>query len=143
MKNLFDTTKDLGNSSQNEQDSTFLKIFDWIKVAKIIKENQIQNTSVALGISLEKTYPILKNGKPIKNFVKIMESQNANPILINDDNGQLINCFSQVYEDENIKFKKSNASNLNEATKTMTTILQWPILAIDILTKPFYSKNIS
>lgn len=143
MTNLFDTTNDLGNSSQNKQNLTFLKIFDWIKAAKIIKENQIQNASVSLGISLEKAYPILKNGKPIKNFVKITENQNVNPILIDDDNGQLINCFSQVDEDKNIKFKKHNASNLNDDTKTMTTILQWPRLAIDILSKPFYHKNIS
>ena len=59
-----DNDGDVRNHDRTKTKS--LKTFDWIKAAKIIKENNIQNASVGLANTLDDTISILQNGKPIK-----------------------------------------------------------------------------
>ena len=122
------------NCKKDRPASSFPNVFDWIKAAKVINENNIQNASIALGISLENPHPILKNGKPFKSDDNVFEYQVDNPVLIDDDTGQIINCFSHV--DKKSKHKTSIISSLNENR----LLLRWPKQAIDILTNSFYYK---
>jgi hypothetical protein len=125
-----------GNCNKDRLHSAFPKVFDWIKAAKIIDESNIQNASVALDMSLENTYPILKNGKPLKSEGNVFEYQVDNPMLIDDDTGQIINCFFHI--DRESRHKTSFMSTSNEDR----TPLRWPEKAIDILTNSFYYKDI-
>ncbi|HTH22517.1 MAG TPA: hypothetical protein VL854_09895, partial [Nitrososphaeraceae archaeon] len=52
------------NHNHNRTKTKSLKTFDWIKAAKIIKENNIQNASIGLANTLDDTISILQNGKP-------------------------------------------------------------------------------
>ncbi|WP_458747020.1 hypothetical protein [Candidatus Nitrosocosmicus sp. T] len=101
-----------GNCNKNRLELAFPKVFDWIKAAKIIDESNIQNASVALDMSLENTYPILKNGNPLKSEGNVLEYQVDKPVLIDDNTGQIINCFSDV--DSESRHKKSSMPTSNE-----------------------------
>lgn len=125
-----------GNYNKDKLTSSFPKVFDWLKASKIIKQNQIQNASVALGASLEKTYPILKNGKPLKSNEDVSEFNVDHAVLIDDDTGQIISCFYQLNE-QNIKNMGYNRSTPREET----TGLRWPNKAIEILINSFYYKD--
>jgi hypothetical protein len=112
----------------------FPNLFDWIKAAKVIDENNIQNASIALGITIENPHPILKNGKPFKSADKIFEYEVDNPVLIDDDTGQIINCFSHVDS------QSKNKSSILPPSYENRLLLRWPKKAIDILTNSFYYK---
>lgn len=56
----------INNHRKYSLNLTYLTIFDWITAAKIINEAQMANVSVALDISLENKYPILKKESPYK-----------------------------------------------------------------------------
>lgn len=73
-------------------------MFDWISTARIIKENQIQNASIMLDVSLENTYPILKKGIPVKSENRVSEFNIDHPVIIDDDTGQIIKCISLANE---------------------------------------------
>ncbi|WP_458746542.1 hypothetical protein [Candidatus Nitrosocosmicus sp. T] len=66
MSNRFNTNGNLDAHTKDNDKNKSLKAFDWIKAAKIIKENNIQNASIGLDITIEDTISILENGKPIK-----------------------------------------------------------------------------
>lgn len=126
---------DSNNNNNNKVNS--LKIFDWIKASKIIKEHNIQNASMGLDILMEKTYIILKNGKPVKNNKDVIFlSYDANPVLINNDTGEIMNCFILIYNDD-IKLIDIDMIKINKKI----TILEWPKEALEILNEPFYYKN--
>ena len=114
-----------------------LKAFDWIKAAKIIKENNIQNASIGLGITLEKTIAILQNGKPIKITGVMFLPSDSNPVLINDDSGEIMNCFFSIY-DRNMEHNSLETPRSTEATM----LSEWPKIALDIIRETFYYKNI-
>ena len=106
--------------NKDEPNFAFPKIFDWTITAKIINETQIQNASVALDTSIEKTHAILKNGKPFKSDDNMSEYRVNNPVLIDDDTGQIINCFSHVNREN-----KDKASNIT-TSNTDGALLRWP-----------------
>ena len=115
----------IGNSinlkcNKDMRSLSFPNLFDWIKAAKVIDENNIQNASIALGISIENPHLILKNGKPFKSADKIFEYEVDNPVLIDDDTGQIINCFSHVNREN-----KDKASNIT-TSNTDGALLRWP-----------------
>lgn len=114
--------------------SSFPNAFDWIKAAKIIDANNIQNASIAFGISFENSHPILKNGKPLESNDNISEYHADNPVLIDDDTGQIINCFYHV--DRQSKYRTA----ITSSSKENRPLLRWPKKAIDILTNSFYYK---
>ena len=66
MSDRFNTDSNLDVHINDRVKTKSLKAFDWIKAAKIIKENSIQNASMGLGVTLDDTTSILQNGKPIK-----------------------------------------------------------------------------
>ena len=128
------------NTNSNPDAHTYdtsLKAFDWIKAAKIIKENNIQNASIGLGITLEKTIAILQNGKPIKITGVMFLPSDSNPVLINDDSGEIMNCFFSIY-DRNMEHNSLETPRSTEATM----LSEWPKIALDIIRETFYYKNI-
>jgi hypothetical protein len=128
------------NTNSNPNAHTYdisLKAFDWIKAAKIIKENNIQNASIGLGITLEKTIAILQNGKPIKITGVMFLPSDSNPVLINDDSGEIMNCFFSIY-DRNMEHNSLETPRSTEATM----LSEWPKIALDIIRETFYYKNI-
>ena len=88
-----DSDGDVHNHNHNRTKTKSLKTFDWIKAAKIIKENNIQNASIGLANTLDDTISILQNGKPIKITNNMFLSCDSNPVLINNDSGEIMNCF--------------------------------------------------
>lgn len=112
-------------------------MFDWIKAAKIIKENNIQNASIGLGVTLDDTILILQNGKPIKITVNMFLSSDSNPVLINNDNGEIMNCFCSI-ADQDLEYSTIYSPTSNEVTKESG----WPKVAIDIIKETFYYKSI-
>jgi hypothetical protein len=107
-----------------------LKIFDWIKAAKIIKENNIQNASIGLGVTLDDTTLIFQNGKPIKIFGNMFLSSESNPVLIDNDSGEIINCFFSI-----------NEQDIPSSTEVIK-LSGWPKVAVDIIKETFYYKYI-
>ena len=114
-----------------------LKIFDWIKAAKIIKENNIQNASIGLGVTLDNTILILQNGKPIKITGDICLYSDNSPVLINNDNGEIMNCFFSIY-DQDLEYSTIYSPSSTEVTKGS----EWPKVAIDIIKETFYYKSV-
>lgn len=123
--------------TNNRSNTKSLKIFDWIKAAKIIKENNIQNASIGLGVTLDNTILILQNGKPIKITVNMFLSSDSNPVLINNDNGEIMNCFCSI-ADQDLEYSTIYNPTSNEVTKESA----WPKVAIDIIKETFYYKSI-
>ncbi|WP_458745227.1 hypothetical protein [Candidatus Nitrosocosmicus sp. T] len=117
-----------------------VKVFDWIKAAKLIKEYHIQNASVGFDLSGRgKTFTILKNGNPVKNnnyMIPLFDG--TNPVLIDNDRRETMNCFVVIHENDDI-----NPINIHpfESDKKMIS-LKWPMEALDIINRPFYRKDI-
>jgi hypothetical protein len=124
------------NHIDNYEKDKAVKVFDWIKAAKLIKEYHIRNASVGFDNSVEKTFTILKNGKPVKNnddvLIPVFEEE-AYPVLIDDDRGEIVNCFVVIQGSDNIDLFKSGKKMIS---------LRWPKEALDIVTRPFYRKDI-
>jgi hypothetical protein len=138
MSDRFNKSSNLDVHTKDKEKNESLKAFDWIKAAKIIKENNIQNASIGLGITMEDTVSILQDGKPIKTTgVIILSGSDSNPVLINNDNGEIMNCFFNISE----RYMEDN--NL-ETPRSMeeTRLLEWPKVALDIIKEAFYYKNI-
>ena len=114
-----------------------IRVFDWIKAAKLIKENHIQNASVGFDHSVERTFPILKNGNPLKNNDEMIPLfDEANPVLIDDDRIEIMNCFVVIYEHDD------NNSTYIDLNQRKMVWLRWPKEALDIINRPFYRKDI-
>lgn len=133
MSNRFNTDAYTNDRSNPKS----LKIFDWLKAAKIIKENNIQNASIGLGVTLDNTIPILQNGKPIKITGDICLSSDNSPVLINNDNGEIMNCFCSI-NDQDLEYSTIYSSSSTEVTKESG----WPKVAIDIIKDTFYYKSV-
>ncbi len=130
----------LNDHNENYKKDKSVKVFDWIKAAKLIKEYNIQNASVGFDLSVERTFTILKNGKPVKNNGDDMMPlfDGANPVLIDNDRRETMNCFVVIHENDKI-----NPINIHpfESDKKMIS-LKWPMEALDIINRPFYRKDI-
>jgi hypothetical protein len=121
----------------NRSNPKSLKIFDWIKAAKIIKENNIQNASIGLGVTLDDSILILQNGNPIKITGGVFLSRDHSPVLINNDSGEIMNCFFSI-SDQDLKYNTLYSPSSNVVTKGTG----WPKAALDIIKETFYYKNI-
>lgn len=129
----------INNHNENHKKEKSVKVFDWIKAAKLIKEYHIENASVGFDHSGERTFTILKNGNPVKNNNDMIPLFNgANPVLIDDDRGEKMNCFIVIYENDDI-----NPVNIHlfESGKKMVA-LRWPKEALDIINRSSYRKDI-
>ncbi len=138
MSGRFYTKRNLHACTTDKEKNKSLKAFDWINAAKIIKENNIQNASIGLGITLDDTISILQNGKPLKTTGVIISSgSDSNPVLINNDSGEILNCFfnidEQYAEYDNLEIPRSMEE---------TSLPEWPKVALDIIKRAFYYKNI-
>lgn len=84
---------------------------------------------------MERTFTILKNGKPVKNndddMIPVFDE--TYPVLIDDDRREIMNCFIVKHNSDNILLSKS--------AKKMIS-LRWPKEALDIIDMPFHSKDI-
>jgi hypothetical protein len=138
LSDRFNTNSNRDAHTKDKEKNKSLKAFDWIKAAKIIKENNIQNASIGLGITIEDTISILQDGKPIKTTgVIILSGRDSNPVLVNNDSGEIMNCFFNIneeyIEDNNLETPKSNEE---------TRLSEWSKVALDIIKEAFYYKNI-
>ena len=137
LSDRFNTDSNLDVHTNDRVKTKSLKAFDWIKAAKIIKENSIQNASMGLGVTLDDTISILQNGKPIKITDNMFLSSDSNPVLINNDTGEIVNCFFNINEGY------MEYDNLKTPTSADETRLsEWPKVALDIIKEAFYYKNI-
>lgn len=94
-----------------------LRVFDWDKAAKIIKERNAQKAEAGLSGDLEWTGgTILEGGIPNKDSYTYLASTWATPVLIIDD--EEIDCYKM----------QSETSGWDSDTK-------WPQSALDILTQ--------
>lgn len=130
MSNRFKT-----DAYTNDRSNPKSLIFDWLKAAKIIKENNIQNASIGVGVTLDNAIPILQNGKPIKITGGVFLSSDHSPVLINNDNGEIMNCFF-IINDQDLEYDTIYSPSSNEVTKESG----WPKVAIDIIKDTFYYK---
>jgi len=137
LSDRFNTDSNLDVHINDRVKTKSLKAFDWIKAAKIIKENSIQNASMGLGVTLDDTISILQNGKPIKITDNMFLSSDSNPVLINNDSGEIMNCFFKINK-QDLEY-----NNLQIPSPTEETwISGWPKVALDIIKEAFYYKNI-
>ena len=113
-----------------------LKIFDWIKAAKIIKENNIQNASIGLGVTIDDAILILQNGKPIKITGNMFLSSDSNPVLINNDSGEMMDCFLSIHE-QDVEYNTIYSYSSTEEPE----LSGWPKTALDIIKETFYYKD--
>jgi len=130
-----DSDGDVRNHDRTKTQS--LKTCDWIKAAKIIKENNIQNASIGLANTLDDTISILQNGKPIKITNNMFLSCDSNPVLINNDSGEIMNCFFKINK-QDVEYNNLQIPSLMEET----WVSGWPKVALDIIKEAFYYKNI-
>ena len=137
MLDRFNTNRNLDAHTNDKEKNKYLKAFDWIRAAKIIKENNLQNASIGLGILLEDTIPILQNGKPIKTIGIMFLSNDCNPVLINNDSGDIMNCFFIINE-RDLEYNYIHTLRWTEATK----LSEWPKPTLTIIKEAFYYKNI-
>ena len=137
LSDRYNTNSNLDANTKDKEKNKSLKVFDWIKAAKIIKENNIQNASIGLSITMEDTISILQNGKPIKTTGVMFSSSDSNPILINNDSGEMMDCFFNINE----RYLKYNNLETPRSTEE-TMLLEWPKVALDIIKGSFYYKNI-
>jgi hypothetical protein len=122
----FNTNSNLDAHTRDKEKNKSLKAFDCIKAAKIIKENNIQNASIGLGFTMEDTKSILQNGKPIKTTDGIFSSSDSNPVLINNDSGEIMNCFFNINE----RYMEDNNLETPRSTEE-TRLSEWPKVALD------------
>ena len=137
MSDRFNTDSNLDVHINDRVKTKSLKAFDWIKAAKIIKENSIQNASMGLGVTLDDTISILQNGKPIKITNNMFLSCDSNPVLINNDSGEIMNCFFKINK-QDVEYNNLQIPSLMEET----WVSGWPKVALDIIKEAFYYKNI-
>jgi hypothetical protein len=137
LSDRFNTNSNLDANTKDKEKNKSIKAFDWIKAAKIIKENNIQNASIGLSITMEDTISILQNGKPIKTTGVMYSSGDSNPVLINNDSGEMMDCFFNIHE----RYIEYNNLETPRSTKE-TRLLEWPKVALDIIKGSFYYKNI-
>lgn len=133
MSDRFNTDDHTNNRSNPKS----LKTFDWIKAAKIIKENNIQNASIGLGVTLGDTILIFQNGKPIKIAGNIFLSSDSDPVLINNDSGEIMNCFFNL-DGRDLEYSYF----YNPSSTDIIKLSGWPKVALDIIKEAFYYKNI-
>jgi len=124
----------------NNKDGKLAKVFDWVKAAKLIKEYHIQNASVGYDRIVEEKFNILKNGNPVTNNDNKMQLfDGANPVLIDNDRGEIMNCFVVI----DVKDKTTNSIIIHSSKSGKLEIsLRWPKDALDIIDRPFYRKDI-
>ena len=137
MSDRFNPDSNLDVHTNNRLKTKSLKIFDWIKAAKIIKENNIQNASIGLGVTIDDAILILQNGKPIKITGNVFLSSDSNPVLINNDSGEMMDCFLSIHE-QDVEYKTIYSSSSTEGPK----LSGWTKTALDIIKETFYYKNI-
>jgi hypothetical protein len=137
LSDRFNTDSNLGVHTNNRLEAKSLKIFDWIKAAKIIKENNIQNASIGLGVTIDDAILILQNGKPIKIIGNMFLSSDSNPVLINNDSGEMMDCFLNIHK-QDVEYNTIYSSSSTEGPK----LSGWPKTALDIIKETFYYKNI-
>jgi hypothetical protein len=137
LSDRFNTDGNLDLHINHRAKTKSLKAFDWIKAAKIIKENNIQNASIGLGITLDDTISILQNGKPLKITNSVFLSSDSNPVLINNDSGEIINCFFSINE-QDMGYNHLYTPSSTEVPK----VSGWPKVALDIIKEAFYYKNV-
>lgn len=137
MSDKFDSNRNVDAHTFDIEKPKSLKAFDWINAARIIKENNIQNASIGLSILLEDTITILQNGKPIKIIDIVLVSSNSNPVLIDKDSGEIMNCFF-IIDEGDLEYNFLHTSRHIETTKSS----EWPKAALDIIEGAFYYKDI-
>jgi hypothetical protein len=137
LSDRFKSDRNLDVHTDDRSKTKSLKAFDWIKAAKIIKENNIQNASIGLDVTIDNTILILQNGKPIIISSNVFLSSDSNPVLINNDNGEIMNCFFCINE-QDMEFNNLCIPRSAEVTK----LSGWPKAAIDIIKEAFYYKSI-
>jgi hypothetical protein len=133
LSDRFSTDVQTNNTSNPKS----LKIFDWIKAAKIIKENNIQNASIGLGVTIDDAILILENGRPIKIAGNIFLYSDSNPVLINNDSGEIMECFFNINE-QDVEYNTIHTSSSTVVPK----LSGWSKTALDIIKETFYYKNI-
>ncbi|MDF0680735.1 MAG: hypothetical protein P0116_07215 [Candidatus Nitrosocosmicus sp.] len=137
MWDRFNTDSDGDVRNHDRTETKSLKTFDWIKAAKIIKENNIQNASIGLTNTLDVTISILQNGKPTKITNNMFLSGDSNPVLINNDSGEIMNCFFKINKQD------AEYNNLQiPSQRKKHSVPGWPKVALDIIKEAFYYKNI-
>ncbi|MDN5868480.1 MAG: hypothetical protein L0H55_13930 [Candidatus Nitrosocosmicus sp.] len=123
--------------TNDRSDPKSLKMFDWIKAAKIIKENNIQNASIGLGVTIDDAILILQNGKPIKITGNMFLSFDSTPVLINNDSGEIMDCFFSINE-QDVEYSHP----YNPSSTDITKLSGWPKVALNIIKEAFYYKSI-
>jgi hypothetical protein len=127
LSDRFNTNSNRDAHTKDKEKNKSLKAFDWIKAAKIIKENNIQNASIGLGITIEDTISILQDGKPIKTTgIIILSGRDSNPVLVNNDSGEIMNCFFNINE----RYMEDNNLETPRSTEE-TRLSEWPKVALD------------
>jgi len=61
----------------------------------------------------------------------------SNPVLINNDSGEIMNCFFIINEGD-LKYNYLKTPKSADETR----LSEWPKVALDIIKEAFYSKNI-
>jgi hypothetical protein len=129
----------MNNQDDNNKKDKSVKIFDWIKAAKLIKEYHIQNASIGYDHTTEKTFTILRNGKPVENNDDMIPLfDDANPVLIDNDRREIMNCFVVISINEDCSPIVMHPSKLD--IKMIS--LKWPKEALNIIDRSFYRKDI-
>jgi len=64
-------------------------------------------------------------------------SRDSNPVLMNNDNGEMMDCFFNINE----RYMKYNNLETPRSTEE-TWISGWPKVALDIIKRSFYYKNV-
>ena len=71
-----------------------MKVFDWDKAARIIKQNNIKNASAGLIEDWEYTAgEILEKGNPYMDSYTYLSSTWATPVLVDEDKGYQYECY--------------------------------------------------
>ena len=90
----------------NNKHGKLVKVFDWVKAAKLIKEDHIQNASVGYDRIVEEKSIILKNENPeINNDNKMQLFDDVHPVLTDNDQGEIMNYFVGI----DVKDKTTNS----------------------------------
>jgi len=64
-------------------------------------------------------------------------SCDSNPVLINNDSGEIMNCFFKINK-QDVEYRTIYSPSSTEITKE----LGWPKTAIDIIKETFYCKSV-
>src|ERR1044072_2993968 len=86
-------TQQAFKNGQDNRGKTY-KIFDWVKAAQIIVDNDIKNAVAGLDQDFEWTADmILENGKPLHDGYSYLWSTWATPILVDADTEKEYDCY--------------------------------------------------